>query len=75
MNIKNNICSKCHGNGFIKIRGYDLEVATINCPKCTVDGKRDYLKRTKKNKPSVFKGISTKFQLTYQPILNPIFFG
>ena len=71
------ICDKCKGNGYLRLRGYDLEEAILQCDKCNSQGEIDdepiLLPDLIQEKADYL--IPPKYQLTYQPILNPIFFG
>ena len=61
-------CPKCNGNGYLRLRGYDLEEAIMQCNECNSQGEIQEEKE-------VDSLIPPEYQLTYQPILNPIFFG
>ena len=61
------ICDKCKGNGYLRLRGYDLEEAILQCDKCNSQGEIE------EKKPTI---IYPAFRITYQPLFStPFFFG
>ena len=72
------ICKTCKGNNFVRLK-FEGEESTMNCPDCTIDGKRDYLERMKyydgeQTDKTLFPKKKVRL-LTYQPIPSPYFFG
>tara|TARA_R100000951_G_scaffold51887_1_gene43712 strand:+ start:115 stop:309 length:195 start_codon:yes stop_codon:yes gene_type:complete len=61
------ICDKCNGNGYLRLRGYDLEEAILQCDKCNSQGEVEEEK---------IEIIPPEFRITYHPLYTtPFFFG
>ena len=59
------ICKTCKGNNFVRLK-FEGEESTMNCPDCTIDGKRDYLESMK-----YYDGEQTDKTLPPKKKVNP----